>query len=57
MHIREDQILPRLAALAILQAAGSRTPDGGNQGSAKITAPAQAADLSDHLRAAGVSII
>ncbi len=57
VHIREDQILARLAALAILQAAGSRAPDGGNQGSAKITAPAQAADLSDHLRAAGVSII
>ena len=57
VHIREDQILPRLTALAILQAAGNRAPDGGNQGSAKSTAPAQAADLIDHLRAVGVSII
>jgi len=57
VHIREDQILPRLAALAILQAAENRAPDGGDQGSAEIITPAQAADLIDHLRAAGVRII
>jgi site-specific DNA recombinase len=57
VYVREGQILPRLAALAILKAGEDRAPGGGHRGSAKITAPARAADLIDHMRAAGVSII
>jgi hypothetical protein len=56
-YVREDKILPRLAALAILQAAGGHAQYGGNRGSAQSTAPAQAADLIDTLRAAGVTLI
>jgi len=36
VHIREDQILPRLAALAILQAGENRAPDG------RVTRPGRA---------------
>jgi hypothetical protein len=50
-YLREDQVLPHLAAIAILHA-GSRTPDRPLQ--AGITAPAQIADLIDQLRAGGV---
>jgi len=49
-YVREDQILPHLAALAILRA-GGETPDRTRQ--AIITAPAQTADLIDQLRASG----
>ena len=41
LYVREDQILPRLAALAILHADGSHSPQGGEQASAQVTAPAQ----------------
>jgi site-specific DNA recombinase len=48
-YVREDQILPHLAAIAILlrgdQAAGN--------GCAQVTIPAEAADLIDELRASG----
>jgi site-specific DNA recombinase len=47
-YLREDQVLPHLAALAILRA-GSGIPDRARQ--AGITAPAQIADLIDQLRA------
>jgi site-specific DNA recombinase len=47
-YLREDQVLPHLAALAILRA-GSGIPDRARQ--ASITAPAQIADLIDQLRA------
>ena len=57
LYVREDQILPQLAALAILQAGDDHARDSAPQGSARITAPAQAADLIDHLRSASVSII
>jgi len=57
LYVREDQLLPRLAALAILQASDGRAPRGRKQGSARLTTPAQAADLIDHLRATGVTII
>jgi len=57
LYVREDQILPRLAALAILQASDDRAPGGRKHGSAQVTTPAQAADLIDHLRATGVTII
>ena len=50
-YLREDQVLPHLAALAILRA-GSGIPDRARQ--AGITAPAQIADLIDQLRADGV---
>jgi site-specific DNA recombinase len=56
LYVREDQILPRLAALAILHAAGGRRPEKA-QGITQLAAPAQAADLIDQLRASAVSLI
>ena len=50
-YIREDQILPHLAALAILLSGDDQAlPDGTMQ----ITAPGQAAGLIDQLRTAGI---
>ena len=57
LDVREDQILPRLAALAILHADGGHSPQGGEQASAPVTASAQAADLIDRLQAADVTLI
>jgi site-specific DNA recombinase len=57
LYVREDQILPRLAALAILHADDSHSPQGGEKASAQVTAPAQAADLIDRLQAADVKLI
>ena len=51
-YVREDQILPHLAALAILLARGSQANGDGQP--AQVTAPAQTADLIDQLRTAGV---
>ena len=48
-YIREDQILPHLAALALLLGGDQALPDGTMQ----ITAPGQAAGLIDQLRTAG----
>jgi site-specific DNA recombinase len=48
-YIREDQVLPHLAAVAILLADGSQP---GNNGAAQITAPATTADLINQLRGA-----
>ena len=56
LYIREDKILPRLADLAILRA-GASPPANSRRSRAAITPPAQAADLIDHLRATGVSLI
>ena len=50
IYLREDRILPHLAALSILLA-GDKTP--GRAGQAGITAPAETADLIDQLRATG----
>ncbi len=54
-YVREDQILPHPAALAILHAdqgqAAART------GIVGVTAPDRTAELIDHLRAAGVTLI
>ena len=50
-YLREDEILPHLAALAILRAE-SGTPDRARR--AGITAPARVADLIEQLRAGGV---
>jgi site-specific DNA recombinase len=49
-YVREDQILPHLATVAILLSGGQTT---GN-GSAQVTVPAEAADLIDQLRASGI---
>ncbi|MGH3260201.1 MAG: zinc ribbon domain-containing protein, partial [Streptosporangiaceae bacterium] len=51
LHVREDQILPRLAALAILHASDGHASRSGTQPRALVTAPAHAADLIDQLRA------
>ena len=50
--MREDQILPHLAALAIILAA-DQTQEGGT---VQITAPGEAAGLIDQLRDNGVTI-
>src|SRR6266849_7069991 len=57
LHIREDKILPRLAALAILHAGGASPPANSKRTRAAITPPAQAAGLTGHLRATSVSLI
>ena len=56
LYVREDQIPPRLAALAILHASGDHARRGRKQGDAQVTGPARAADLIDHLRATGVTL-
>jgi site-specific DNA recombinase len=57
LYIREDTILPRLAALAILQQDSAHQPRSRKQVSRQVTAPAQAADQIEQLRATGVSVI
>jgi DNA invertase Pin-like site-specific DNA recombinase len=55
LYVREDQILPRLAALAVLLAGqehAQRHPDQ----TRRITAPAQAAELIEHLRSTGTTL-
>ena len=49
-YVREDQILPHLAAVAILLASGGQP--GGNS-TVQVTAPAGTADLIDRLRDSG----
>ncbi len=56
LYVREDQILPRLAALAILRADADHDRRRRKRGSAQVTVPAQAADLIDRLWAAGVTL-
>jgi site-specific DNA recombinase len=53
-YVREDQILPHLAALAILLAAPDRAPARGNRSLVQVTGPAATAALIDRLRADGV---
>ena len=54
-YVREDQVLPHLAALAILHAdQGQATAQTGIVG---VTAPDRTAKLIDHLRAAGLTLI
>ena len=56
LYVREDQILPRLAALAILQAGNHHARPGRKQGNSHVTDSGEAADLIDHLRAAGITL-
>jgi site-specific DNA recombinase len=57
LYIREDTILPRLAALAILHTGGASPPANSKPSRAAITPPAQAADQIEQLRATGVNVI
>jgi len=52
-YVREDQILPHLAALAILLAGPAGIPARGSRSRAKLTGPADTAALIDQLRADG----
>ena len=49
-HVREDQILPHLAALAILLGGDNQRLPGGTM---RVTAPGEVAGLIDQLRTAG----
>jgi hypothetical protein len=53
-YVREDQILPHLAAISILLADSARTPDRGSRGAVQLTGPDDTASLIDQLRAEGV---
>ncbi len=53
-YVREDQILPHLAAVAILLRGPTQAPGGTSRSIAQVTGPVQAADLIDNLRTAGV---
>jgi site-specific DNA recombinase len=53
VFLREDHVLPHLAAMAILLAA---RPADGNPGAAGLTTPVQAADLIDQMRASGLTL-
>ena len=52
-YVREDQILPHLAALAILLAGPAGESGCGNRGLAQLTGRADTAALIDQLRAGG----
>ena len=52
-YVREDQILPHLAALAILLAGPAGTPARQPRSPAQVTGPADTAALIDRLRADG----
>jgi hypothetical protein len=52
--VREDQVLPRLAAIAILLASQAAPPGRNNRSPGLVTRPADAAALIDRLRADGV---
>ena len=55
-YIREDEILPHLAAIAILLAGPARKPVGGSRGLAQLTGPDDTAALIDRLRADGTAL-
>jgi len=56
LYVREDLILPRLAALAILLAGHDQARKHPRRRGPQVTATAQAAELIDCLRAAGVTL-
>jgi len=51
--VREDQILPHLAGIAILLAGPAALPGHGNRGPAQLTGPDGTAALIDQLRTRG----
>ena len=53
-YVREDQILPHLAAIGILLAGSVGDTGGGKRGPAQVTGPVDAAALIDQLRADGI---
>ncbi len=53
-YVREDQIVPHLAAIAILLAGPPATPARGNRSPAQVTGPTRTAALIDQLRSDGV---
>ncbi len=55
-YVLEDQILPHLAAIAILMHRPRQTGAGTRRSLARVTTPARAADLIDSLRTAGVTL-
>ena len=55
-HVREDQILPHLAAIGILLARSAGTPGPKSCGVAQLTRPADAGALIDQLRADSVAL-
>jgi hypothetical protein len=57
LYVREDQILPRLAALAISQAGSSGWLRCTKQAIVQVTSPAQAAELIDQHRADDITAI
>jgi len=54
-YVRENQIMPHLAALAILLTGHEHAQDQPGQAS-QLTGPAQAAELIDHLQATGCTL-
>jgi hypothetical protein len=52
-YVREDEVLPHLAAIGILLAGPAGTPGRGSRSLAQVTGPADAAALIDRLRADG----
>jgi hypothetical protein len=55
-YVREDQILPHLAAIAILMRRPRQIGSGTRRSLARVTTPARAADLIDSLRTADVTL-
>lgn len=55
-HIREDQVLPRLSALAILLASRGRDQCHASRGTTQLTTPTQTAQLIGQLRSAGATL-
>jgi site-specific DNA recombinase len=53
-YVREDLILPHLAALAILLPGLAGIPGRGNRGLAQVTGPGDTGALIDQLRADGI---
>jgi hypothetical protein len=53
-YVREDQILPHLAAISILLAGRTSELRRGERGPGQVTRPADAAALIDQLRAGGI---
>jgi site-specific DNA recombinase len=57
-HVREEQILPHLAAIAILLRLGGRADSRSEPvAAAQVTSPAGTADLIDQLRACSVTLM